>query len=123
MRGILASIVSVGFSLAVSIPLSAQASESIVHLGYQSARPMLVAPGQVLHLTLRGLTTVFTATQIAQTVPLPTNFLGLSVSLLRSGTAQSELLPLLRLDLGSTSCDSVSVWSPMRSLVSRTRHL
>jgi hypothetical protein len=77
----------------------------MIHLGYQNARLPQVAPGQVLHLTLQGITTVFDSTQVAKTVPLPTNFQGLSVSLQRSGTAQTELLPLLRMDVGSTSCD------------------
>src|SRR5450432_2209848 len=99
MRGILLCLAS----LACSLSVVAQTTASVIHLGYQTARPVLVAPGQVLHLTLRGLTTVFHTTQVAQAVPLPTNFQGLSVSLLRSGTAQSELLPLLRMDLGSTS--------------------
>jgi hypothetical protein len=102
MRGILLSLIA----LACSFSAGAQTPASILRLGYQGARLTQVAPGQVVHLTLEGLTTVFTSTQVAQTVPLPTNFQGLTVSLQRSGPGQIELLPLLRLDLGSTSCDS-----------------
>jgi hypothetical protein len=91
-------------SLATSIPSAAQSSASVVNLGYQSPHLPQVAPGQVLYLTLHGLSTVFDSTQVAQTVPLPTNFNGLSISLQRSGTAQPELLPLLR-GQGASSCE------------------
>jgi len=96
-------------ALVSSLPLGAQTTASVVRLSYQIERPQLVAPGQVVHLTLRGLKTAFDSTQVAQAVPLPTNFKGLSISLQRSGTAQSELLPLLRLDGLPSSCSGVIV--------------
>lgn len=75
-----------------------------MHLGYQAERLPRVAPGQVLHLTLHGLTTIFQATQVATTIPLPTEFNGLSISLQQSGTAEPIPLPLLRgLETGSCS--------------------
>jgi hypothetical protein len=84
-----------------SLPGAAQTA-SIVHLGYSAPRPVVVAPGQVLHLELHGLSTVFNSTQVAQSLPLPTFFNGLSVSLQRSGSAAPETLPLLRLETDSS---------------------
>jgi hypothetical protein len=84
-------------SLFIPLAVFAQPA-SIVHVGYQNPRSVVVAPGQVLHLTLHGLTTDFPATPIAQSFPLPTFFNGLSASLQKSGSSTQEMLPLLRLD-------------------------
>jgi uncharacterized protein (TIGR03437 family) len=88
----------------ISLSAFAQTTAAIQHLGYQAPRPVLVAPGQVLHLTVHGLTTSFDSTQVAQHVPLPTDFNGLSISLQRTGSAQPELLPLLHGDGAYSSC-------------------
>lgn len=101
----LLSLVLAALAIPVSAQTSTTTSASIVRLGYQTARLPQVAPGQVVHLTLHGLTTTFSSTQVAQTVPLPTTFQGLMVSLQRSTTGGLEPLPLLRLD-GYSSCDS-----------------
>jgi len=83
----------------------AQSGASIVSLGYQTPRLPLVAPGQVLHLTLHGLTGSFDSTQVSPTIPLPTNVNGLSVSLLQSGSSVPILVPLLRGPGGLGSCN------------------
>ena len=93
------------FSFLVSLSTSAQTA-SIVHLGYSAPREVVVAPGQVLHLELHGLTTAFNATPVAQSLPLPTFFNGLSVTVQRSGSASAEALPLLRLDTISSCFNS-----------------
>jgi uncharacterized protein (TIGR03437 family) len=98
------SVVLLAATLIASSTMWAQTGASIVNLGYQTARSPLVAPGQVLHLTLHGLTTSFDATQVATALPLPTNFNGLSVSLLQSGASTPILLPLLD-GSGVLSCD------------------
>lgn len=98
--------------LFVAIPLIfasssiwAQSGASIVSLGYQTPRLPLVAPGQVLHLSLHGLTTSFDSTQVAPTIPIPTSVNGLSVSLLQSGSSVPILVPLLRGPGGLGSCN------------------
>ncbi len=91
--------------LIASSTTEAQTGASAVNLGYERPRPPRVAPGQVLYLRLHGLTTSFNATQVATTIPLPTDFNGLSVSLQQSGSTKSILLPLLHGD-GSSSCNN-----------------
>jgi uncharacterized protein (TIGR03437 family) len=91
------------FSILLCLPIGAQTA-SIVHVGYQASRPVSVAPGQVVHLELHGLRTTFDTTPVAQSIPLPVSFNGLSVSLQQSN-APPEMLPLLRLDTVS-SCNS-----------------
>ena len=93
------------FSLAFAFPVVAQTSASIYSVSYQAPKVVQVAPGQVLHLTLHGLTTTFDSTQVATTVPLPSNFSGLSITLQRTGASQPELLPLLRGEGSGVSCN------------------
>jgi uncharacterized protein (TIGR03437 family) len=78
------------------------AGGSITQVGYQAARPVMIAPGQVVHLRLHGITTNFTSTEISGALPLPSFFNGMSVTLQRSGLAP-EAVTLLRLD-GLSSC-------------------
>jgi uncharacterized protein (TIGR03437 family) len=83
-------------SLFLPLSMMAQSSASIAQVGYQAARPLMIAPGQVVHLRLHGVTTNFTSTEISGALPLASFFNGLSVSLQRSGSA-AENVVLLRL--------------------------
>ena len=74
----------------------AQNGPSVVNVTQQSNRLPRVAPGQVVHLTVHGMTTQFDANpQRALTFPIPTDFRGLSVSMLQTGATEPVLLPLL----------------------------
>jgi len=97
-------LLAVAATLIASLSTWAQTGASVVNLGYQTARTIVVAPGQVLNLTLHGLTTSFDATQVANAFPLPTNFNGLSVSLQQSGATTPILMPLLN-GSGVLSCN------------------
>ncbi len=89
------------------LPLAAQAQTgaAITQVGYQAPRPVIVAPGQVVHFRLHGVATAFNLPQVSQSLPLPVFYNGMSVTLQRSGSVASESLPLLRLD-GVSSCAS-----------------
>jgi uncharacterized protein (TIGR03437 family) len=91
--------------LATQAQTQAQTSAAITQVGYQTARPVLVAPGQVVHLRLHGVTTAFNLPQVTQGLPLSVFYNGMFITLQRSGSAATESLPLLRLD-GVSTCSS-----------------
>jgi uncharacterized protein (TIGR03437 family) len=62
-----------------------------------------VAPGQVLTVHVRGLTTKFDATQVATSLPLPRDFGGVSVTLRQNNHTTGVPLPLVRGDF-SDAC-------------------
>ncbi len=90
-------------SLFLPLRVEAQTAGAITEVGYQAARPVMVAPGQVVHLRLHGVTTAFNLPQVTQGLPLSIFYNGMSVTLQRSGSAAVETMPLLRLD-GVSTC-------------------
>jgi uncharacterized protein (TIGR03437 family) len=61
-----------------------------------------VAPGQVLAVRVRGLTTKFDSTQVATSLPLPRDFGGVSVTLRQNNNVTGVPLPLIRGDFTDT---------------------
>ena len=57
-----------------------------------------IAPGQIVTVRVRGLTTRFTSTQAATSVPLPTNFGAVSMTLRQNNNVSGVPLPLIRGD-------------------------
>lgn len=57
-----------------------------------------VAPGQVITIRVRGLTTRFNSTQVASSLPLPRDFSGVSVTLRQNNNVTGVPLPLIRGD-------------------------
>jgi len=92
-------------SLFLPLSIAAQTTTTgatISQVGFQAARPVMIAPGQVVHLRLHGLTTNFFSTEISNALPLPSSFNGLSVTVQRNGAAPESVI-LLRL-LPVSSC-------------------
>jgi len=110
-------ILLISIAVVCSAPSSAQSGASIINLGYQNPVLPLVAPGQVLHLTLYGISTQFDSTQVASAIPLPTDFNGLSVSLRQSGSASPVLLPLLRGEGAISPCGLDPILVPPSNVV------
>jgi hypothetical protein len=66
-----------------------------------------IAPGQVVTVRVRGLTKKFTSTQVATSVPLPTDFDGVSVTLRQNNNMAGVPLPLIRGDFADGCAWSV----------------
>ncbi len=96
-------LASLFLPLLVEAQTQAQTAAAITEVGYQAARPAMVAPGQVVHLRLHGVATAFNLPQVSQGLPLSIFYNGMSVTLQRSGSAAVETIPLLRLD-GVSTC-------------------
>lgn len=98
-------LASLFLPLAIQAQTQALTSAAITQVGYQAPRPMMVAPGQVVHLRLHGVATAFNLPQVTQGLPLSVFYNGMFITLQRSGSAATESLPLLRLD-GVSTCSS-----------------
>jgi len=93
-------IAAVFFSLAVS----AFGQAVITDIGPDiRSTSVKIAPGQVVTVRVRGLKTKFGSGQVATSVPLPTDFSGVSVTLRQNINLRIVPLPLIRADL-SDAC-------------------
>jgi uncharacterized protein (TIGR03437 family) len=73
-----------------------QPAAAIIDIAQDPQNLSRVAPGQIVSLLLRGLTTRFDSTQVATSLPLPRDFGGVSVTLRQSGSSEAVQLPLIR---------------------------